>query len=505
MSKTYPLWIDQDGASEDEALLWKSTKWTPGNASPAAVAAQERQGFVNRTDSTISRTDSVPARTFTIQPAVTSYDFYVLNKKFTKSAPLTKVWTNVEGMHYFYFDETGTLQVTTTFSYDLIQKYALVALLYWDATNSVSILFGDERHGISMAGRTHLYLHETRGAVWESGLLITLAAAADSSGNNNTSAQWSISDGVIWDEDIVHNIVDGSPQTLRPTAQIPINYRLGVNGDWRKVTADSFPLLYTGKPAGYVGTRIPYNQYTGATWQLTEASSNGNLVLMHFFATNNVDEPVVGIVGQNEYSTIVAAREGALTELSSLLFGSIPTPELMPIATVIFETNSGYANTPKARIRSTDNGDDYIDWRSKQVPGGGGGSGGANGGLSLAFGSSMGAGDVNKYFQPHGIANGGKFNALTEESEVACPISGNIIALAWRCQGAVTNDQIQIYVNGISAGAAGLLTLNGASGVVYCSSPIPITAGDTVALRYVTAGGGAAMNKSVQELFVRGN
>lgn len=119
-------------------------------------------------------------------------------------------------------------------------------------------------------------------------------------------------------------------------------------------------------------------------------------------------------------------------------------------------------------------------------------------GPSLCFGASMGDGDVNKYFQPHGIANGGKFNTLTEESETACPVTGTAAALAWRSAGVLSGAQVDVIVNGISAAT---LTLNGSNGVV--TSSISVTAGDRIALQYITKGT-TTMGKSVYELFIKG-
>jgi hypothetical protein len=42
-------------------------------------------------------------------------------------------------------------------------------------------------------------------------------------------------------------------------------------------------------------------------------------------------------------------------------------PEIRPIASVIFHTSSSYDNDVKARVRSTDTGDDYVDWRSETI------------------------------------------------------------------------------------------------------------------------------------------
>jgi hypothetical protein len=269
---------------------------------------------------------------------------------------------NTEGVHYFYFDTAGVLQTTTVWSDDLILKYALVALLYWDATNSASLLFCDERHGIVMDGQTHLHFHDSLGCQWESGLALQ-GIIADGGGGLDTHAQFGVENGAVRDEDLEHPIIDGSPQTLANPAQIPIFWRTGASGVWRKKTADTFPLIYSGDGSGWIGTgRIPYNQWTGAVWQFTEVAIN-DLALVHYFGTNNIDEPVVGILGQETYTNIVDARNNAPREIRSLLLAGLPAPEFKPIGSCIFQT-AAYANTPNAQIRSTGTGDDYLDYRS---------------------------------------------------------------------------------------------------------------------------------------------
>jgi hypothetical protein len=46
--------------------------------------------------------------------------------------------------------------------------------------------------------------------------------------------------------------------------------------------------------------------------------------------------------------------------------------EFKPIASVIFQTADAYANAVKARVRSTDTGADYVDWRTSGLSQGSG-------------------------------------------------------------------------------------------------------------------------------------
>ena len=320
-------------------------------------------GFPNLTDSAITFTDGT--RTLQIAPTGTQFSFFVNGRKLTKTSAQSVVIPDTEGIHFVYFDNTGTLVSSVSFDVAYITENALVVIIYWDATNNVGIYVADERHGIIMDGATHLHLHEGFGSRYVSGLALS-GITADGTGNNDTDAQCAVSDGVIRDEDLRHSIVDDSPQDLDPTAQIPLFYRSGASGDWRKVAATNFPVTTTGTG------RAAWNEFTGGAWQLSEVG-NANFVLVHLVATNDTLAPVFGFVGQAEYSTVSAARAGAEAEVLTLQLGVLDDviPEWVVIATLIFQASNGYSNTVKSRIRSTADGGDYIDWRVSVVGGGG--------------------------------------------------------------------------------------------------------------------------------------
>jgi len=322
----------------------------------------EPMGFPNRTDSVVSWDNGT--RTFTIAPVGASFDVWVHGAKYTKSAPESLVgdgtdFTIAEGLWYFYYDSTGTLQASQAF-WDLSQT-APVWMLYWDATNSRAITRLEERHGLVMDWADHLRAHLTEGTRWVSGLLpgnIT----ADQDGSLDIHAELSISSGQICDEDIFHSIVSGSPQVLSLPAQIPILFKSGVSGLWRTDTITNFPVKRFGPV-----NRLAYNQYTGGAWQQTEVANN-SFVLCHIFALLDTVTPIFAVQGENQYSNIADARAGSKTELLALRTAGLPTSEWTPIATLIYQTSDSYVNTVKARIRSIElSGANFVDWRGSGI------------------------------------------------------------------------------------------------------------------------------------------
>jgi len=334
-----------------------------------------------QSDSTISF--DAGTRTFTIAPTGDTFKFYVENEAFYNEGD-TVVITDVEGLHWIYFDNDGDLKAQAPGgSIDaLILTKCLVAAIYWDATNNLGIRVLDERHGSVMDPATHYHFHEIIGAQWESGGSLG-DMDVDGSGNDASAAQFSVASTEIHDEDVEHSVSDGSPQDIGSPAEIPVFYRLGASGDWRKITATTYPIHPTGTG------RAAWNENTGATWQITEVGNN-DFVLMHYFMTNDISEPVIGIMGQGDYATVAQAREGAETELASLALGSLPGPEMVPLATVIFQTSDSYSNAVKSRVRSTDGGDDYIDWRSTSLNAAAGTSATSHEDLSDLFGGAGG-------------------------------------------------------------------------------------------------------------------
>ena len=315
-------------------------------------------------------------RTLTVTPVSTNFTYYVQGQAYTSTAQ-SVVWTATEGLWYFYFDNTNTLKATqsaTTWASVVAGSGAGVAILYWDNTNAAVLDLNEERHGTQLSGTTHSYLHLYFHTQYNSGL--ALGNFTIGNGSSNTHAQFSVANGVIADEDITVNITSGSPQTLSTIAQIPIFYLSGATPVWRKKTADNYPLIQSGA-AGYTSGagRAAYNQLTGGSWQLTDATQ-GNYFHVYYFATNDVNTPIIGVLGQATYGSLAASDTAVSTEAAGVLsFLPALIPEYKLIAAVVFQTSSAYSNAVSTRIVQTVAGGNYYDYRSNAVSAGIGSAG----------------------------------------------------------------------------------------------------------------------------------
>jgi len=309
----------------------------------------EATGFPNRTDTIISFTTST--RTFSIAPTGASFDFYYRGSKFTKNSAETFQITDTEGTWTFYFDSAGILQGAQSFPGH--KNAVIVAHVYWDAADNAEIVLGDERHGLSMDADTHTYLHKTVGTRYNSGLSLT--ASITGTGNSNVDAETAITGGIIFDEDLQHTIVHSATPTnifeqnlgttgggvVTSPAKIPVYYRSGASGYWRKIAATAFPVYGNG-----TSTPISYNNPAGP-WTVPPATS-GYFVAAWIIATNNINEPVIAIVGQRQDNTIATARSN--NTYDSLSFGSLPFEENKVLYRLIFETKNSFNNGVGARI-----------------------------------------------------------------------------------------------------------------------------------------------------------
>ena len=331
--------------------------WRPLDSSELM---SEPTGFRDRSNSTFSFVNGT--RTFTIQPLApaTKYFYTQMGKVFRKAAAENLVIPDTEGLHYIFFDG-NTLTSTTTFSLDIITGKVFVATLYWNQVDQEATLIADERHGSTMDGPTHAYLHNTNGMQYASGLGITAPTSGD--GSADADAQVDLDGGVVYDEDLVHQIVhsdtpsDFYEQDLQGPGQIPVFYRLGASGYWKKDAATDFPLK--------AGTARPqFNQLSGS-WSAIDSTADGKFIAMYIIATNDVNNPIIAIMGQREDDNLADAQ--ANNTIDTLDLTGLPTLEFKPLYRVIYETDSTYGNSINARQL------DVTDLRFAETLGSGGG------------------------------------------------------------------------------------------------------------------------------------
>jgi collagen triple helix repeat protein len=326
-------------------------------------AMKEPTGFtLNYTDLMGDLTFVNGTRTLSLAPkgGQDFFSFFTKGQEYRKAAQEDLIITDVEGLHVVYYSDAGVLTESVNpnggVMSELVRTSCLVSIIYWDTSAGEAIYFGEERHGIQMDGSTHSLFHYTQGLAYLSGLGLT-DMSVDGTGIT-VDAQFGVSAGGVSDEDI-YNAIDA----VTSTTGLPIYYMLGAGAEWQKHTEAGFSVrTYDGTSA----TRLAWNEYTGGAWQLTEITNN-DFVLCHVFATTDINNPMIAIMGQADYLNKTSARAGASTEIHNLILDDVLFPEIRPIATVILKTNTTYANTVNAYIVSTDDGDDYIDWRDQAV------------------------------------------------------------------------------------------------------------------------------------------
>lgn len=324
----------------------------------------------NASESTLSFVDGT--RTFTITPAVDEYHFYQEGTQYRKTSAESIIIADTTGSHFVYYDAgvlTEMVNPTTSQIDDLILNKVFVAYIYWNSTDAKAIIVAEERHKAQtmdgMTPKDHAYTHLHEGSRYVSGYT-PANVGTGGSGNSNADAQFGIGSGALDDEDI-RNLSDA----IASTTGLRYYYRSGASGDWTYGTnaGYSFPVGATPLPQ--------YNQNTGSTWQLTEASS-GYFILLHVFGLNSIDTSINAgcVLGQSQYATIGAAQTAAEDDIYNFSRGeSFPFQEFIPVATFILECKTSFTNTPQARLVLTGDGGQYVDFRSATAGAGVGGGG----------------------------------------------------------------------------------------------------------------------------------
>ena len=192
---------------------------------------------------------------------------------------------------------------------------------------------------------------------------------------------------------------DGS---LDAHAQFAVEAGFGLSADWRMDSATIDPanlqiaILYKAfhGPLGWnqwdppdspvetfdlLGTQVWNNTAT----QTIPALLDGEVMFVHYFLSRQMDPAtglplynVVGVCGQVVFPDVPSAQAVAEDAHRTLDLTGLPFQEMIPLATVIVQHDSAFANQYKLRIIPTDEGLDYVDLRNLLGSGTGGASGG---------------------------------------------------------------------------------------------------------------------------------
>ena len=326
-----------------------------------------QNGFVDKSELSLVWSDAGP-RTVTLDSVGVSFRYFHDGVMYTEIGALVTTIDDTAGIHAIYINGEGSMTSLANPSEkqidSIIVNECIVAFIMWDGADGRLIF---EFHGYKMSPGTHHWIHDNIGAVYKEGS--TLADfTIDDDGDHNIDAQFSVALGEFYDEDLEVSI-----NALAVGDGMEIWYLDGAVWKWKTqgVAPNAFSVL-----SDLVGTgRLAYNN-AGAQTECT----NQYYVLCHVFSTNITADiydskgRYIAIQGQNQYATKALARAGAETEINTLVYGTLPLPEIVPIGTVIFQTSTApaFANDVKATTISTDAGDNYVDWRGSNIKATGG-------------------------------------------------------------------------------------------------------------------------------------
>ena len=323
-------------AADGQILEFNGTNWVN-----SVRPSNEPMGHEDKSESTISFNEGT--RTFSIAPVSTSFTVWCAGKRFVKTATETVEIPDTSGLYYIYFNSSGVLSYRT--DYFVWDEDAPTAYIYWNEVDNKAYFFADERHGITLDWATHEYLHRTRGAAIANGFGAN-NYIINGNGSLDSHAKLDIANGTFFDEDLQVDISHSATptpntweQVLQGNAEIPVFYR--VNNHWKKDTATEFPLKQ--------GTSRPqYNLNTAGTWSATDVANN-RFGVSWIIATNNLNEPIIAVLGQGSYTDNGSAEAEFY---GSLNLDGFPIVEFRPLYKIIYECKDSYSNTPSARFTS---------------------------------------------------------------------------------------------------------------------------------------------------------
>ena len=332
----FPIWIGTSAGP-----YYTNTEAQEPIFTEVRDATREPIGHTDLTQSTLSFNNS--SRTLTIAPAAGQdyFEVWCIGKSYRKTTPESIIIPDTSAFCYVYYSSEGVLSYKTSyFDWDSDTPTAYV---YWNTDTDKAEYFADERHGIVLDWQTHEYLHRTRGAAIANGFTVSNYVLGGN-GSSNTHAQLDIANGTFFDEDLQVDIThSNSPtantwqQDLQGPARIPVMYRSGAH--WIVDSPTDFPMKQGT-------TTVKYNTVVGSTWSTTHVANN-SYVPMFIVATNNLNYPVLSIMGQYIDSNLGKVQE---YDWSSMDLGDFPSVEFRPLYKVIVKALTGASNTVKASI-----------------------------------------------------------------------------------------------------------------------------------------------------------
>ena len=264
-------------------------------------------GFENRTDSTLTWTNTTPDRTLTITG---TYNYYYQGTKVSISTSKAVQLTNTPGLWWIYFsDNTGTLAATQGFP--ALESTVLVCTVWWNGTAGHIY---EERHGYNRNLSWHAWAHSSIGCRYQSGLAFTFTPATP-------TIAFALGGGTLWDEDIQFSVPASSAYLPTPNT-CRVFYQTGASTFTNVSAPSTLPYLWNS------GTSRVRFVNSANSYALTDCTAN-NYVNVWMYGTmskgilssgngTNCMIVVETIGGASGYSSATNARAISPPDISGM-------------------------------------------------------------------------------------------------------------------------------------------------------------------------------------------
>lgn len=301
------------------------------------VVTKSPTGFPDNTASTITYNELT--QSLTISPVSGTFEYWINGQIYSVASPQTLAHTNATGAYFFYFDTVG-LKVANFSTFTNFEDKSLVALVYFYDTTY--FLVEDERHTTKLDPVCHFILHKNIGCFITTDIEL-LTYDSQPSSPVTTSNQYSLSSGVLWDEDIKYEYAGHARGTY-------------YYNDFQNPVSSSFWTFPSSTQPYKFNASTKYIQYqhilaNSWTWSDVPNNSYMNYYLIIAPIVNQAYAPQLS-PGLIYYSTLQEAIDVAYTDdVQTVNIGYVP-PEFIILWKITFKTSSSYTNDGKCRIEA---------------------------------------------------------------------------------------------------------------------------------------------------------
>ena len=245
-------------------------------------------------------------RILSITPTNEHFIFYINGKEYIKTDISQVQISDIEGLHYIYFNNNGVLESKNDFLIsEITRKYASVATIYWDAINKKATYIGDKRHSINTdAYQNYLNFINDKTVDYLEGTNIKFTNNKDGGVNNkvdgdgtsNYHTSFAIEAGKYKNYELIHD-----SEHIEFNENIPILYKETVSQEknWVAMATSSSKMVAIANDGE---CRVMYSADNGETWQK---------VLLPFYSiwTDIVygQNKFVAIASSGDYSVMISS------------------------------------------------------------------------------------------------------------------------------------------------------------------------------------------------------